>query len=125
MTRPKSEKPQTRNVNVGHLRQSLLAMRKRMDDEANQITRLMEVLDYLEEKGSLTIDSDGVDQTEANFIKWLRRLRERKVLTYADFQAYSDKVGTPIVREAVEQWIGRKLPFGTIDDMAKRLLKED
>jgi hypothetical protein len=124
MTRPKTEKPQTRNVNVGHLRQSLLAMRKRIDDESKQINRFIEVLNYLEERGVFKVDETGMNKTEAYFRKWVKTLENKKppIKSYADFEGYVSKVGEAMILEQVERWVGRRVAYAEIDDLAREVL---
>lgn len=112
------------NVSTGHLKQSIDGLRKRFKEDITHLDNLEKIVLYLEARGTFNVSEEGENKMEAYFRKWILSLQTKKppVQTYEDFQAYVDRLGMAMVREQVEDWVGRKLAYAEIDHLAKKEL---
>jgi hypothetical protein len=67
------------------------------------------------------------EKTLRYFRKWLtqRTHRDRSIDSLEDFEAYVEKMGPGNVIYLVSQWVGRKLAYAEIHEMAETILDKD
>jgi hypothetical protein len=120
MAKGKGKKPEMRNLGVGHLKQSIKSMRIILATLEARIDKTEKMVEHLETVGHFEAPEDVRNKTRKYFYKFMACFCDtRKISDYESFDSVVMKMGVPNLQDMAEHYIGKKLSYPEMDEMAK------